>query len=68
MISSKCYISLSHPVYQGLLRSDCVLTCLTNCFVLCDSTPGLSQLLLCCVVCQLHSYDGFITGDGRTGQ
>ena len=53
MISSKCYISLSHPVYQGLLRSDCVLTCLTNCFVLCDSTPGLSQVLLCCVVCHL---------------
>ena len=32
-------LSLSQPVYQGLLRSDCALTCLTNCFVLCDSNP-----------------------------
>ena len=27
-----------------LLRSDCVLNCLTNCFVLCDSAPTIAEL------------------------
>ena len=31
---------MPETLYHGLSRSDCVLICLTNCFVLCDSIPA----------------------------